>query len=57
MSYVLIVTTYQKKVNLKCPTLTLKITQKRIDGTTVMNATNGRGGDTETIRNPNRIEC
>jgi hypothetical protein len=46
-----------KKVNLKSPTLTLKITLKKIDGTTVMNATNGKGGDSETIMNPNRIEC
>ncbi len=29
----------------------------RIDGTTVMNATNGKGGNSETITNPNRIEC
>ncbi len=31
--------------------------QKKIDGTAVMNATNGKGGDSETITNPNRIEC
>jgi hypothetical protein len=24
---------------------------------TLMNATNGKGGDSETITNPNRIEC
>ncbi len=57
MSYVLTVTTYQKKVNLKSPALALIITYKKIDGTTVMNATNGKGGGSETITNPNRIEC
>ncbi len=46
-----------KKVNLKSTTLTLIMTQKKIDGTTVMNAMNGKGGDSETITNPNRIEC
>ncbi len=57
MSAVLTVTTYKKKVNLKSPTLSLIITQKKIDGTTVMNAMNGKGGDSVTITNPNRIEC
>ena len=57
MSNVLTVTTYQKKVNLKSQTLTLIIMQKKIDGTTVMNETNRKGGDSETITNPNRIEC
>ena len=33
------------------------MTQKKIDGTRVMNATNGKGGDSETIPNPTRIEC
>ncbi len=46
-----------KKVNLKSPTLILKITQKKIGGFTVINATNGKGGDSETMTNPNRIEC
>ena len=57
MSYVLTVTTYKKGLNLKSPALTLKITQNKIDGTTVMNATNGKGGESETMTNPNRIEC
>ncbi len=43
-----------KKVNLKCPTLTLKITQKKIGGTTVMNATNRQGGGSETITSLNK---
>ena len=46
-----------KKVNLKSTTLTLIMTQKKIDGTTAMNAMNGKGGDPETVMNPNRIEC
>ncbi len=44
-----------KKANLKSTTLTLIMMQTKIDGTTVMNATNGKGGDSETITNPNRI--
>jgi hypothetical protein len=45
-----------KKGNLKSPIFTLKITKKKIGETTVMNATNGKEGDSETITNPNRIE-
>jgi hypothetical protein len=44
MSYVLTVTIYQNKVNFKSTTLTLIMTKKKIDGTKVMNAMNGKGG-------------
>ncbi len=39
-----------KKVNLKSTTLTLIMTQKKIDGTTVMNATIGRGGTQKQLQ-------
>jgi hypothetical protein len=46
-----------KKGEFKKPNIDIKFTQKKIGGTTVMNAMNGKGGDSETITNPNRIEC
>jgi hypothetical protein len=53
---VLTVRTY-KKGEFKKPNIDIDNYVEKIDGTTVMNATNRKGGDSETITNPNRIEC
>ncbi len=56
MSYVLTVTTY-KKGEFKKPNTDIEnhVEEGRWDDSNECN--NGKGGDSETITNPNRIEC
>jgi hypothetical protein len=46
-----------KRGALIMPNIYIEITHNKIGETTVMNTTNGKGGESETMTNQNRIEC